>query len=403
MILTHSHRRMTGMSTATRLHRPLDLAPDSIPDLLRDLIVAGATEAEALRRLPDELRRQLRAAGAFRLCTPVELGGFELPLGEQLRIHEAIGRLDGSVAWNVWNGNLGFLGAMLPMEGVAAIWATDSDPIIANSARVTGGAVAVDGGYRLSGRWELISGIDSADWVTLFGVVLDGEAPRMTPVGPDVRAFTMPAAAVAVIDTWHVNGMRGTGSKSAVADGVFIPEALAPSPFAPARIDRALYRIPAFTLASSGCAAVLMGMAASAIDALVDLAGTKGSDSGAPLADRAHVQGAIGAADATLRAARAGLYGAVAAIDDAAQAGRPITDALRGALRGSMAHCGRTAREVTSAMFELGSSASVFAGGRLERLFRDVHVAAQHGLLNRTVFDVHGRLVLGRPAGVPVI
>ena len=51
-----------------------------LPSLLRPSIEAAAGEAEALGRLPEELVTRLREAGAFRLLTPREHGGFETSL-----------------------------------------------------------------------------------------------------------------------------------------------------------------------------------------------------------------------------------------------------------------------------------------------------------------------------------
>ena len=99
--------------------------------------------------------------------------------------------------------------------------------IIANSARPVGRAVPDAGGFVLSGRWDIVSAIDAADWVTLFGFVMDGDGPRPTPSGaPDLRAFFLPRGEYAILDTWHTTGMRGTGSNTVVVDGAFVPEAL---------------------------------------------------------------------------------------------------------------------------------------------------------------------------------
>src|ERR1700730_15451003 len=153
--------------------------PVSLPDAVRPEIEAWRAEAEAQRQLPRELAEILRAAGAFRLSTPVERQGFELSLGTAAQIYEAFGHIDGPVAWNIWNGNLGFSAALLDEAAADEVWASGVDPIIANSARPAGAAVPVKGGYALSGRWDIVSAIDIADWVCLFGIVLDGEGPGM--------------------------------------------------------------------------------------------------------------------------------------------------------------------------------------------------------------------------------
>jgi indole-3-acetate monooxygenase len=203
-----------------------------------------------------------------------------------------------------------------------------------------------------------------------------------------------------VLDTWDVTGMRGTGSASVVADAVVVPRELVVSPFAPPRIDRPIYRIPAFTLASTGCAAAVLGIAAAAIDEVVALAPTKGTDSGV-LGGRGYAQAAVAEATSSLRAARLLLRAAAADVDAAAAAGE-VGLGDRAALRAAMCHVATVSRDVLTAMYALGSSSSLYRGVRLERLFRDGFAAAQHGLLAPGHREAAGRVLLGLDAGTPV-
>jgi indole-3-acetate monooxygenase len=368
------------------------LAATDLPERIADAVERYRDAADAVRMLPPALVEELRAAGAFRLYTPREFGGAELPLPDVLDVLERIGRLDGPVAWNVWNGNMGFGAAMLPAAGAERIWGGGADPMVVNSARPTGTAVRDGAGWVLSGRWDIVSGIGSADRVALF-CLAEGQ----------VMVCFVAVADVAVLDTWDVTGMRGTGSGSVVAEGVRVPAELIVSPFAPARIDRPLYRVPAFTLASTGCAAAVLGIAAAALDELVALAPGKGTDSGAPLAQRAHAQAAIAEADAALRAARLLLRAAATDVQDAATAGREVGVRLRGALRGAMCHAATTARDVLTAVYPLASSSALYRGQRLERLFRDGMVAAQHGVLAAAHRETVGRIRLGLDPGTPIL
>lgn len=356
-------------------------------------------QMERERRMPRPLVEVLRAAGAFRLSTPIERGGLELPLADALRVLEEFGRLDAAVAWNVWNGSMGFSAAMLTTAGVDAIWGGSRDPIIVNSARPAGVAARVANGYELSGRWDIVSGVDNADWLALFGIV---GAP--SPGGrPDIRVFYVPRDRVEIVDTWQVLAMRGTGSNSVVVDGVLVSEDLVLSPFAPARIDRPLFRIPAFTLASTGAAAVVVGVAQAALEAVVELVGSKRGDDGSVVAERSHVQADVGSAQISVHAARLALYDATAEIDAAAVARRPVDDRLRAQLRAAMSHAARTARDALLTAYALASSSALYAGSTVERCFRDGLAAAQHAILSETHLTTYGRVVLGRPAGVAVL
>ena len=189
------------------------------------------------------------------------------------QVYEAFGRIDGPVAWNIWNGSLGFCAALLSEEGASTIW-EQPDPIIANSARPAGVATPVPGGYRLSGRWDIVSAIDIADWVGLFAIVAGST--------PEVRVLALPRGDFTILDTWHTTGMRGTGSKTVLVDDALVPAHLTVSPFAGSRIDRPLFRIPPFTIASTGAAPIVLGMAQAAIDEIVAIAPTKGTDNGQP-------------------------------------------------------------------------------------------------------------------------
>jgi alkylation response protein AidB-like acyl-CoA dehydrogenase len=375
----------------------------SLAETLRPVIEAHRAEADAQRRLPRELAEILRASGAFRFSTPLERNGYELPLATLVDVYEAFGHIDGPVAWNIWNGNLGFSAALLAEEAGDQIWSSDADPIIANSARVTGAGVPVDGGYALSGRWDIVSAIDIADWVALFGVVMQGENPRMVNGAPDVRVFFLRTGDVQIIDTWHTTGMRGTGSKSVVVEHVVVPEAMAISPFAPSRIDRPLYRIPAFTLASTGAAPIVVGVAQAALDELIALAATKATDNGQKLAQRPHVHSQVAAAQTSLHAARLLLRDAAATIDAAATANEPVSELLRARLRAAMSHAASVSRDVLMTCQVLASSSAIYLANPIERLVRDGLVAAQHAILSSTHIDILGRLTFGLDAGAPVV
>ena len=365
-----------------------------LPSSLRSAIEDGRAEADAQRRLPAELAETLREAGAFRISTPLEYGGAELSLSEAAEVYEAFGRIDGPVAWNIWNGATGFSAALLTEEGASIVWA-EHDPIIANSAHPAGVANQVPGGYRVSGRWAIVSAIDVADWVTLFAIV-----PGPTP---EVRALFLPQRDATIVDTWHTTGMRGSGSKTVVVDDVFVPDVLTVSPFAPARIDRPLYRIPAFTIASTGAAPIVLGIAQAALDEIVDIAPTKATDNGQVLALRPHAHARIGEAHTALDAARQLLRSRIEAIDEAAEARAPVTELLRARMRAAMCQAAQTSREVLQTCYQLSSSTGIYTSNAMERLWRDGNVATQHFVLSPTHAEIVGRLMVGQEAGTPLV
>jgi alkylation response protein AidB-like acyl-CoA dehydrogenase len=374
----------------------------ALPTLLRGAVEAARDEAERAGDLPEHLVEELRAAGAFSLLTPAEYGGLEVPVSTALTVYEQFARIDPATAWVVWNANFGFTAAMLSEAGAARIWSGGGEPVLANAGQ-PGSAVAVDGGFRLSGRWRIVSGIEHAEWFVPLGVVMDGEQPAMTEAGkPDVRLFDVPRGQVRVEHTWNVSGLRATGSHGAVVEDVFVPAELTASIDAPLRLDRALYRLNPVLLVFAGCTAVALGTVEQAIDELVALAPGKPTAFGGPLAGQPRVQELLARHETAVRAARLFLFDVTRRIDDTARGGEPATLDLHADLHSAMAHAAVVAREALVAVYEAGSSTSLYLGNALERLYRDGMVALQHVNQAPEFFGGSGRVRLGLEPGLPL-
>src|SRR5262249_48829313 len=84
----------------------------------------------------------------------------------------------------------------------------------------TGKAERVDGGWRISGRKIFRSGVPAGDLLVTSAVYDDPDS------GPTVMHFPLPLTApgVEILDTWHVMGMRATGSHDVSIEGAFVPD-----------------------------------------------------------------------------------------------------------------------------------------------------------------------------------
>ena len=70
-------------------------------DSVRDILAAGADEAEAIRTLPQASVAALREAGLFALKLPAVLGGAEADPVTQIEVIEAVSYIDPSTGWNL--------------------------------------------------------------------------------------------------------------------------------------------------------------------------------------------------------------------------------------------------------------------------------------------------------------
>ena len=119
---------------------------------------------------------------------------------------------------------------------------------------------------------------------------------------PDVRYLLVPAAEAELLDTWHVRGMRGTGTHHFAVHNVFVPAARTVHP---ASAPLVVPDPPIPLLFASGDAAVALAVARSALTTFGELAGAKTPRSmPALLREQPLVQFQVGQAEATF--ARAG-------------------------------------------------------------------------------------------------
>ena len=85
--------------------------PDPLPGViaLQPMLRARADEVERVRRLPEDLARELERVGGFALFAPAWVTGSEPPYGHVLRVVEAAAEGDGSVGWTLAQNALGHL------------------------------------------------------------------------------------------------------------------------------------------------------------------------------------------------------------------------------------------------------------------------------------------------------
>ena len=361
-------------------------------------IRARAEEIERARRLPADLARALATAGAFRMAVPRDVGGLELAPDTMLRVIEAAAQADASVGWCVMIGaTSGVTAAYLPVAVAREIFG-DPDTIVGGVFAALGKAEADGEHYTATGRWPWASGSANCRWLIGGCVVTDNGTPRRLPNGaPDERRLIFPAESVTLLDTWHSQGLCGTGSGEMAVSNLRVPRAHAASFDVPVATGP-LYAFPFFGLLALGIAAVALGNARAAIGDLVTLAGGKlPQGSRRTLAERGSAQAGLAAAEAGLRAARAFLYEAVEEAWQLARDRGAIEMEQRAALRLAATHAARTAADVTRSMYDLGGGSSVFLSSPLQRRFRDAHVATQHLMVAPPTYELVGRVLMGLP------
>src|SRR5258705_3956015 len=184
-------------------------------------------EIEAARQLPPDLVMDIANARLFRVALPEAEGGLGADIMTTLEVVEEIARADGSTGWCLAMGiNTLRQSAQFGPEGRRQIFFSDPIGVSAGSANPRGRAVAVSGGYRVTGHWFFASGCMHSSLLHGACKVFDGDTPRLRPNGDqDVRmAYFCPKSQARIIDTWNVIGIRGTGSHDIEVNDLFVPE-----------------------------------------------------------------------------------------------------------------------------------------------------------------------------------
>ena len=257
----------------------------------------------------------------------------------------------------------------------------------------------------MSGHWPFASGIMHSKWIATGCVVMENDGPRRGLDGvPETGIMFLPTREAEIIDTWHVAGLRGSGSHDYRLTDLFVPASHVVAPSQVSVLPSPLYRLPRHTVFGVTIAAVLLGIARAALDAAKDVCTRRTPRVGSVmLRDKPVAQAAIGRAEAQFRAARAFLFEACEDAWLAAASQATVTLDQRVAVRLALAQCGETAKTVAQTAYDLGGGASVYNNSPLQRCFNDVHAASQHAQVQSSNFETTGRVMLGLEAGTPIL
>ncbi len=377
----------------------------------RDLgpLVAEAGDAiERDQRFPAPLLDALHDARLFRLLLPRSAGGEEVEPGAYFRAVEEIGRHDGSVAWCMFVANSSaLLAAYMEPATARAIYA-DPHATIAWGPPGADRALAVPGGYRVSGRWRFASGCRHATWMGAHCQVQEPDGSlRLNAAGrPTIRSLLFPADRATLIDDWNVIGLRGTSSISYTVEDLFVAEAYSSTREDPtlARERGRLFAFPQQTLYTVGAAATALGLARGMLDAFLALATHKTPRALAgPLARNAVVQSEMAQTEARVGAARAYVLATLDDIWSAPDQRAPIDVPARARLRLAATHAIQCAIEAADWTYRAAGTDAIFAGSAFERRFRDIHTVSQQIQARMANFEAVGRIMMGIEPETPFL
>ncbi|HEU4619235.1 MAG TPA: acyl-CoA dehydrogenase family protein [Gammaproteobacteria bacterium] len=367
---------------------------------VREVLIAHAEETDRLRRLADANVAALKETGLCRLMVPKRFGGYQTDIHTYVAAMAEVGRGCGATAWVASLINVcAWLAGLFPERAQRDVWGTDPNAWVAGSLAPHGLATPTDGGWRVTGRWAWASGCLHADWAAC-GIRITDERGEVKNFGLSL----MPMGELSIDDTWHMAGMKGTGSNTIVANEAFVPEHRF-LPYPPAFEgryrtefeDEAVYRVALVPVTVLILVGAQLGVARAALDHTLAAARARGitHTNFAKQADSAGFQ--IQVAEAAMKIDTAYLHALRAAddLDAAAAAGRHPDLRERARVRLDTALAAKYCREAVDLLVEAHGTSSLTDANRMQRLWRDAHVASRHAITSWPVnLEIYGKALL---------
>jgi alkylation response protein AidB-like acyl-CoA dehydrogenase len=354
------------------------------------------------RRISDEAVALMRDAGMARLMVPKRYGGCELPPRAHFLTVARLSHACPAAAWvHMVCGAHTFMVGRFPEQLLEEIFGDSPDVLIPGTPAAQGTCVRTDGGFILNGRWQFCSGVDHGPWIIVGARGIPDAAGQPTP---DLM-MVMPVGDIVVHDTWHVLGMRGTGSKDIEAKDLFVPahrtvavaEAL---PGTVPGVDGALYRLPILSFNATAAASAVLGIAERGMREFVAqtrvrqdiyIGGGKRKSVG--------LQMRIAEATMEISLARTLIEKNCTLMDDFMQMTGPVDLEGKMAMRWNAGYAVELCRRATERMYAAAGAHATHDSNPLQQMHRDINMTTHHAIFE---FDMlaenYGRLAVGLEA-----
>jgi alkylation response protein AidB-like acyl-CoA dehydrogenase len=363
------------------------------------IVAAAADTIERERAIPQDVLAALHDAQLFRMLLPRWCAGGELEPAVYLDVIEEIAKADASTAWCLGQASGTALAAAYLKPDIARAIFGDPRAVVA-SGPSNGTAVAVEGGFRVTGTWLFASGSKHATWLGGHCFVQEEDGvPRLDQSGKPVeRTVLFRSEHARFTDIWQVMGLNGTGSDQYAVQDLFVPQDYSYTRNAEAerRETGPLYRFTIFQLHGVAFAGVALGIARATLDAFIALAREKSPRTASyVLRDSAVIQAQVGLSEAKLQSARTFLQQTLRELSTVAAAAERFTLEQRARLRMAATYATHQARDVVDAAYHAAGATAVFRSNPFERRFRDVHTVSQQVQGHASNFESVGQYLLG--------
>jgi 3-hydroxy-9,10-secoandrosta-1,3,5(10)-triene-9,17-dione monooxygenase len=376
----------------------VDVTKEQVIERARSLapkFAARAAMAEESRQMPRQSVEEMLDAGFARILLPTQIGGYGLGFDTWFEVMRELSKADASHGWCA--GLITHHAHMVAQFSAAAqkaLWDKTCDFSVAASLAPVAEATPARGGYRLTSKGSTFtSGVDHSAWVVL-GAMTQGHS------SPEWRFFLLPSRECEIVDTWHTAGMRGTGSKTVVADNVFVPDDMVidmvsfrdgKTPGSTLYSD-VIFHTPFYYYAPISFATPMLGVAQGAYERFREWTKTRKTPDGSSIAAKSSVQVQMARAAADIDAAELLLR---RALNVTAAPHLYSSELLARSLR-DFARVSELTVSAVDAIISLSGTSGFATSHPIQRAWRDIHFMSMHISVNAEMNFTHfGRMEFG--------
>ncbi|MEV7646937.1 FCD domain-containing protein [Arthrobacter sp. NPDC089319] len=393
---TEGNHMNQAVSVSLPTHSEIVASARAIVERLR----ANARESDQLKHLSDDSFQALQEAGLLQILVPRRCGGWEGQLTSVLEAATIVAEGCPAAAWYVMlaNGNAWQLGG-LDEEIQDELFQHHPGTFIAGAIMPNGTARKVSGGWLVSGRFNFVSGIRHASWLTFRTFVVDEEGNR-----GQMLAMYCPGSDVTSLNNWNTLGMRGSGSPDVELKEIFVPDSRVSVPMdqevpsdAALRQATNLYRMPTVAAFPVLIASTILGAARRSLELYVARIRERTeryterakSESQAQLIRIASVSAAIKASEMLLFDS-AQRFDAIVERD-----GLPALED-RAAIKWQAVYAIDSLRRAVTTLYDAAGGSAIYEESEFLSTFRNVHVASHHAACDfDPAAEMYGRLLVG--------
>lgn len=182
-----------------------------------------AAAAEKRGYYSESLHEEFHKAGFYRILQPRRFGGYEFDIPTFFKVMIEIATADPGIGWCLClgAGHSLMVAAHFSEQAQIELFGPVGDFIAPLSAGGSGrdcAAVAVEGGYQVSGTWRYCSGVPYSTHFIGAAKLTDEAGKKQTVL------VVVPRGSYRILDDWgDILGLRASGSNSVVIDEAIIP------------------------------------------------------------------------------------------------------------------------------------------------------------------------------------